>query len=118
MPEYQALLEGAARRFSCIERRERVTDRFSLENAPDFLRPYFSAVQAHILRGTLRFPSAQPLLDYFASHRALTMRGGHTDSEWDAVLDFVQTEVESVIARTGHFDVSKTTGALVGVRRD
>jgi SAM-dependent methyltransferase len=117
MPEYQDLIQGAARRFPGMEQRERVTDRFSLENAPDFLKPCFGAVQAHILHGTLRFPSAQPLLEYFASHRSMTMRDGHTDGEWQAVLGFVRTEVESVIACAGHFDVSKTTGALVGVRR-
>jgi SAM-dependent methyltransferase len=116
MPEYQALMEGAARRFPGMERRERVTDRFSVENAPVFLEPYFDAVETHILRGTLRFPSAQPLLEYFASHRSLTMRDDHTDSEWQAILDFVRAEVESVTARSGHFDVSKITGAVVGVR--
>jgi SAM-dependent methyltransferase len=118
MPEYQALMEGAARRFPGMERQERITDRFSLENASDFLEPYFHALKAYILRGTLRFPSAQPLLDYFASHRSMTMRDDHTDSDWEAVLGFVRIEAESVIADAGHFDVSKITGALVGVRRE
>ena len=118
MPEYQALMAGAARRFPGMERRERITDRFSVENASAFLEHYFDALKAHILRGTLRFPSAQPLLEYFASQRSMIMRDDHTHSEWEAVLDFVRIEAESVIACAGHFDISKITGALVGVRRE
>jgi ubiquinone/menaquinone biosynthesis C-methylase UbiE len=117
MPEYQALMEGATRRFPGMERRERITDRFSLENASAFLEPDFDALKAHILRGTLRFPSAQPLLEYLASHRSMIMRDDHTHREWEAVLEFVRIEAESVITCAGHFDVSKITGALVGVRR-
>ena len=73
-------------------------------------------METHILPGTLRFPTAQPFVDYFASSRALAMRPGHTEAEWQAVLDFVRGEVEAVIAREGHFDVTKTTGAIVGVK--
>ena len=62
------------------------------------------------------FPTAQPLVDYFASTRALTMHPDHTEAEWLAVLDFCRAEAEAVIAREGHFDVTKITGALVGVK--
>ena len=48
----------------------------------------------------------------------MIMRDDHTHSEWEAVLDFVRIEAESVIACAGHFDISKITGALVGVRRE
>ncbi len=117
MPEFQALVEGAACRFAGVEPPRRIRDRFTLENAPGFLKPYFAGVQAHILRGTLRFPSSQPLVDYFASQRSVSMSDDHTDGEWDAVLDYVGTEVESVIAHRGHFDISKITCALVGIKR-
>lgn len=117
MPEFQALVEGAACRFAGVEPPKRIRDRFTLENAAGFLKPYFAGVQAHILRGTLRFPSSQPLVDYFASQRSVSMSDDHTDGEWDAVLDYVRTEVESVITRARRFDVSKTTGALSGIKR-
>jgi hypothetical protein len=93
-----------------------ITRRFSLENAPAFLEPHFDGIETHFLRGTLRFPSAQPFLDYFASHRSMSMRDGHADGEWEAVLDYVRAETESAVTRAGHFDVSKITGALVGVK--
>ena len=42
----------------------------------------------------------------------------HTDAEWQAVLDFVQAEAEAVIDRQGRLDVTKVTGAVVGVKGD
>jgi SAM-dependent methyltransferase len=118
MAEYHALREQAAASFPAMAHSEMITDRFSLENGPSFLQPYFDQVEVHTLPGILRFPNTQPFVDYFESSRALTMRPGHTDAEWQAVLDFVRAEVEAVIRRRGHFDVTKLTGALVGIRRD
>ena len=74
-------------------------------------------MQTYTLPGTLRFPTAQPFVDYFASARAMTMLPGHNDAEWHAILDFVRAEAEAVIARQGYFDVTKITGAVVGTRR-
>lgn len=116
MPEYFTIRDRAASRFPALAGREGLSDRFTLENAPSFLEPYFDRVETHILPGTLRFPTAQPFVDYVASARALAMRPGHTDAEWQEVLDFVRAEAEAVIARKGHFDVTKLTGAVVGVK--
>lgn len=118
MPEYMALRRRAADRFPGMTDPEMITSAFALENGPAFLEPYFQQVEVHTLPGTLRFPTAQPFVDYFASSRALTMPPGHTDAEWQAVLDFVQAETEQVVARQGHIDVTKITGAIVGVRGD
>jgi hypothetical protein len=93
-----------------------ITDRFCLERAPTILASHFGRVETHTLPGTLRFPDAEPLVDYFASTRALTMGAGHSDAEWEAILGFVRAEAEAVIARRGHFDVTKVTGAVVGVK--
>ena len=93
-----------------------LTHRFSLENGAAFLDPHFVRIEVHTLPGTLRFPTAQPFVDYFASTRALTMSPDHTDAEWQAVLDFVRAEAEAVIAHQGRFDVTKITGAVVGVK--
>jgi SAM-dependent methyltransferase len=116
MPEYHALRERAAARFQSLTTSERITDRFSLENGPSFLEPHFDLVETHTLPGILRFPTAQPLVDYFASSRALTMRPGHSEAEWQAVLDFVRAATEEVIAREGHFDMTKLTGAIVAIK--
>ncbi|MGD2207723.1 MAG: methyltransferase domain-containing protein [Anaerolineae bacterium] len=116
MAEYRALLERAATRFPAMVQSAKLTDRFSLENAPGLLAPHIDQVQVHTLPGTLRFPSAQPLMDYFVSARALSMHPDHTDAEWQAVVDFVRAETEAVIACQGHFDVTKITGAVTGVK--
>lgn len=116
MPEYWIIRARAARRFPYMARPDIVTHRFSLENGTAFLKPHFARVEVHTLPGKLRFPVAQPFVDYFASTRALTMLPEHTDAEWQAVLEFVQAEAESVIARQGHLEVTKITGAVVGVK--
>jgi len=118
MPEYEDLRREAARRFSALSQPELTTERFSLENAEAFLNRCFERVESRILRGTLRFPAAEPLVDYFASSRALTMAPDHTEDDWQAVLAFVRAEAEKAIARQGHLDVTKITGAIVGVRGD
>jgi SAM-dependent methyltransferase len=118
MPEYSALRRRAADRFPGMTEPETIIRIFALENGPAFLEPYFAQVKVHTLPGTLRFPTAQPLMDYFASSRALIMSPDHTDAEWQAVLDFVRAEAERVVAREGHFDITKISGAIVGVKRD
>jgi ubiquinone/menaquinone biosynthesis C-methylase UbiE len=116
MPEYHALSKRAATRHPAMNQVERAAARFSLENAVNFLEPHFDQIQVHTLSGTLRFPTAQPFLDYFASGRALIMRPGHTDAQWEQVYEFVRTEVEAIIIREGRFDVTKISGAVVGVK--
>lgn len=117
MPEYRALLARAAARCPAMAQLEAPEDRFSLENGTVFFQPHFAQVETHTLPGTLRFPSTQPFVDYVASGRALFMRPGHTDAEWQAVLDLMQAEAEAIIARQGCLDVTKVTGAIVGIRR-
>ncbi len=116
MPEYVALRQQLAARFPAVAEPDLSTGRFALENGATFLQPYFDQVKTHTLPGTLRFPAAQPFVDYVASARALIMRPGHTEAEWSAVLDLVRAETEAAIARQGHFDVTKLTGAITGVK--
>jgi SAM-dependent methyltransferase len=118
MPEYFAIREQAARRFPAMTKPDFVTHRFCLENGEAFLEPYFVRVESHFLPGLLRFPTAQPFIDYFASSRALTMPPGHTEAEWQAVLDFVRAEAEAIVERQGRIEVTKITGAIVGVKGD
>ncbi len=118
MPEYWSIRGRAAQRFPAMTQPDKVTHRFSLENGPAFLEPHFARIEVHTLPGTLRFPAAQPFVDYFASTRALTMPPGHTDTEWEAVLDFVRAEAQAVIDRQGCLDVTKVTGAIVGIKGD
>lgn len=116
MPEYRQLRERAARRFPYFTKPDTLTHRFSLENGPAFLEPHFARIKVHTLPGMLRFPAAQPFVDYFASARALSMPPGHTEAQWQAVLDFVRAQVETIVAQQSRFDVTKTTGAVVGVK--
>jgi len=116
MSEYWAIRERAARRFPYMTKPDTLTHRFSLENGTAFLDPHFARVEVHTLPGMLRFLTAQPLVDYFASTRALTMPPDHTDAEWQAVLGFVHAEAEAIIAHQGRFDVTKITGAVVGIK--
>lgn len=116
MPQYEALRLQASERFPALTQPGMITVRFSLENAVSYLEPHFDRVETHTLPGTLRFPNVQPLMEYFASSRALIMRPDHSDAEWQAVLGFVRAEVEAIIAREGRFDVTKITGAVVGVK--
>lgn len=118
MPEYWAIRAEAARRFPAMSRPDTLTHRFSLENGPAFLGPHFAQVEVHTLPGILRFPAAQPFVDYFASTRALSMPPGHTDAEWQAVLNFVRAEAEVIIERQGRLDVTKVAGAIVGIKGD
>ena len=118
MPEYRELWERAARRFPCVAKPETLTHRFCLENGPTFLEPHFARIKVHTLPGTLRFPTAQPFVDYIASARALGMLPGHTEAEWRAVLDFMRAEAEAIVAQQGRFDVTKITGAVVGIKGD
>jgi ubiquinone/menaquinone biosynthesis C-methylase UbiE len=116
MPEYFQMRQRASLHFPAMLQSEMVNNRFSLENGGAFLEPHFDRVEAHTLRGILRFPTAEPLVEYFASSRAMTMRPDHSDAEWQAIVEFVRTETEAVLARRGRFDVTKITGALVGVK--
>ena len=116
MPEYWAIRERAAQRFPLMTKPEMITHRFSLENGAAFLEPYFGEIEVNILPGILRFPTAQPFVDYFASTRALSMHPRHTEAQWQAVLDFVQAEAEAIVAQQGYMDMTKTTGAVVGVK--
>ena len=116
MLEYLAYLERAATPFPGLINTEPITNRFSLEGGPAFLAPHFAAVETHTLRGILRFPAAQPFVDYVDSARADTMRPGHTDAEWQAILDLIRAEAEAHIARHGCLDVTKISGALTAVK--
>lgn len=118
MPQYWALRCKVAERFPISVLPQERPERFSLENGGSYLSRHFVRLESHTLPGTLRFHSAQPLVDYFASSRALTMRPGHTEAQWQAVIEFVRSEIETVIAQRRWFDVSKLTGALVGLKRD
>jgi SAM-dependent methyltransferase len=116
MPEQRAIRARAASRFPAMTTPEMITDRFGLEDAAAYLQPHLERVKTCTMPGVLRFPRAQPFVDYFASSRAMVMRPDHTDVEWQAVLDFVQAEVETAIDRQGYFDVTKISGAVVGIK--
>jgi hypothetical protein len=95
---------------------EKVNERFSLENGTAYVRTHFDRVEVRTLPGTLRFPCAEPFVEYFVSTRAFTMEPGHTEADWQAVVDFVRAEAEAIIACQGCLDVTKLTGAILAVK--
>jgi SAM-dependent methyltransferase len=116
MPELRAVREQAMARFPAMVSTPLLDARYSLENGTSYLEPHFERLEVHCLPGTLRFPSAEPFLAYFASMRALTMQADHTEAEWQAVLDFVRSQAEAIVVKEGFLDVTKVTGAIVAVK--
>lgn len=114
MPQYRAILQRARSHFPAMAVPGTTSSRFNSENAPQFLEPHFRQIEQHTLTGTLRFPSAQPFVAYFASGRDLIMHPDHSEMEWQAVLDFVQARAEEIIAGQGCLDITKITGAITG----
>lgn len=117
MLEYREIRTRAAAHFPKMVVQGLSVAGFSLEHGGESLARHFARVDTHVLPGTLRFPEAQPFVDYFASTRDLTMLPDHTEAEWLAVLDFVRAEAETIITRQGHLDVTKITGALVAFKQ-
>jgi SAM-dependent methyltransferase len=116
MPELRAMREQAMARFPAMVSKPRLDSRYSLENATSYLEPYFARLEVHCLPGTLRFPSGEPLVAYFASMRALVMQADHTEDEWQAVLEFVRSWAEAIVVKEGFLDVTKVTGAIVAFK--
>jgi SAM-dependent methyltransferase len=116
MPEYRDLRQRAADRFPSMRPVHSPEERFSLENGPSWLQPHLDSIETRTLVGTLRFPAATPLVEYFASSRFTLMRPVHSDVEWQEVLRFFRGEVEGLIQRQGHLDVTKVAGVILGSR--
>jgi ubiquinone/menaquinone biosynthesis C-methylase UbiE len=116
MPEYRSLCQRAADRFPSVGLRAAPEERFSLENGAGWLESHLRGIETHTLTGTLRFPAASPLVDYFASSRASLMKPGHTNDEWQEVLCFFRGQAEALIRRQGHVDVTKVAAAFIGCK--
>lgn len=117
MPEFWDFCDRVAGRFPGLLLPARNAERFALEDAPGFLAPHLTGIETHELRGTLRFPAAQPFVAYYASTRAEMVAPGHDEAEWQAALEWLTAEVEAHIARHGCLDVTKVGGAVTGVKR-
>lgn len=116
MPEYESALNRMAAQFPGLFRAESTPERFTLENGPELLAAHLGQVETHVLRGTLCFPEARPFVEYVASSRLSITQPAHTEAEWQAALDWLTAEVQAHIARHGHFDVTKITGAVMGTK--
>jgi SAM-dependent methyltransferase len=116
MPELRAMREQAMARFPAMVSTPLLDKRYSLENGTSYLKPYFAGLEVHCLPGTLRFPSAEPFVAYFASMRALVMQADHTQGEWQAVLEFVRSRAKAIVVKEGFLDVTKVTGAIVAFK--
>jgi SAM-dependent methyltransferase len=89
------------------------SDRFSLENGAALLRSAFAQVERRDCAGELIIPSAEPIVGYIASTRALgepTLPAGVT---WDLLMAQIERMANTVIAEQGAFRVTTHTGAFI-----
>jgi SAM-dependent methyltransferase len=94
------------RRFS----RTKAGGNFPLEAAPSELGRRFD-VELHPFGGTLRVPTAAPVVAYIGSMRSFV--GLDDDAEWHGLLDEVGVRTQAVIDAEGCFTVTGSTGVLV-----
>ncbi len=87
MPEYHALRQQASARFPAMIQPGSEHPLLFPGERRILSAGQFDRVEVHALPGTLRFPTAQPFMDYFASSRALIMDPDHTEAEWQAILE-------------------------------
>ncbi len=87
--------------------------RFSLDNGPAQLAPCFASVTAHKFEAALVFPTAEPVLAYVNSMRAVVRHELPPGKSWDDLLAALRGVVEVELAAQGEFRVSKPAGVLI-----
>jgi len=93
-----------------------VRKRFYLENGRSFIEPVFPNVKMDRFESALVFPTAEPMVAYINSMRhiyAPQLPGGLT---WEALIQQVRRQIESVVVEQGEYRVPKTTGVFVATR--
>lgn len=86
---------------------------FHLEDAPRRVARYFFAVARHDLPSEFIFPSAQPLIDYVNSTRALREPTLPHSITWQDFMNVFADMVQRIINQHGEIVISKLAGAIV-----
>jgi ubiquinone/menaquinone biosynthesis C-methylase UbiE len=86
---------------------------FHLEDAPMRVARYFFAVARHDLPSTFIFPSAQPLIDYVNSTRALREPTLPRSITWQDFMNVFADQAQRIVNHFGEIVISKLAGAIV-----
>lgn len=90
-----------------------VTSHFALEDAPRLAARHFFAVARHDLPSVFIFPSAQPLIEYVSSTRALREPTLPHGLKWEDFINVLADQVERIISVYGEIVISKLSGVIV-----
>ncbi|MFE5564732.1 class I SAM-dependent methyltransferase [Amycolatopsis japonica] len=91
-------------------RRVALSERFTLEDAPRLLGPYFDQVTAIDLPGVITVTNPEPVLAHLRSYRAWADEGG---VPFDATVDRAHELLVRHIERHGEFTVTCQGGVIV-----
>lgn len=87
---------------------------FTLEEAPTKLSHHFKAVARFDLPSALVFPNKQPVIDYFASMKALREPILPSRVTWDEFMEKLSEQVNRLITHFGELVVNKLIGVVIG----
>jgi SAM-dependent methyltransferase len=106
--EFDALLAEVAGRDGWW----RPSHRFTMDNGRSLLGASFEHVTTVSFEGKLHVPTAEPVVRFARSMRALSGEG-YSDLEWEDLMREFAVVVERVIARDGEFRTRTDTGVFV-----
>jgi ubiquinone/menaquinone biosynthesis C-methylase UbiE len=89
---------------------------FSLESGGQFITPYLLRMEIHRIESALVFPEAKPVLAYIQSMYTFYQSHLPTHIAWTAVLEQLQTQIETIIKNDGVYHVSKTSGVFIAYK--
>lgn len=91
-------------------RRISLSSRFTLDDAPALLEPYFADVDVHELPGAITVMEPEPVIAHLASYRTWAESAG---VPFDPTLDRARVLLTSMIDRDGKFTITGRGGMLV-----
>jgi hypothetical protein len=91
-----------------------VSDRFNLDQHIGLLEDVFSRVERHVRNDAFVFPSAEPLLRYYATGPVDAIEDRPADDSHRArLMAIVAERVNEIVAREGEFRDPKDVGCFV-----
>jgi SAM-dependent methyltransferase len=89
------------------------TPHFALEDAPRLAAQHFFAVARHDLPSVFIFPSAQPLIEYVNSTRALREPTLPRSLKWEDFINVLADQIERIISVYGEIVINKLSGVII-----
>lgn len=117
MPEFEQLIRRAYGLLGAvgpdIQHMQPASANFHLEDGTIKLARHFFAVARYDLPGAFIFPSAEPVLDYISSTRALREPQLPRRIAWDDFMQIMTDQVKRLINHFGELIVNKLSGVLI-----